>query len=120
MSGVRGGRRRGGFFHSFRRAYSTGLVRFGTGSETSLSQLPHSLIVDRCYVHWDASVGGRRGIALNSGATAVIDSYISDWKGVGEDTQAIAGIEFDYFSACPGGCGEYCFDHLRRRFTRLR
>ena len=72
-------------------AYSTGLVRLGTGSETSLGQLPHSLVIDRCYIHGDAGAGGRRGIALNSGATAIIDSYISDWKGVGEDTQAIAG-----------------------------
>jgi hypothetical protein len=71
-------------------AYSTGLIRFGAG-ETSLSQLPHSLIIDRCYVHGDAGVGGRRGVALNSGATAIIDSYFSDWKGVGEDTQAIGG-----------------------------
>jgi len=36
------------------------------------------------------------------------------------DRQAIGGIDFDYFAACPAGCGEFWFDHLRRRFTRLR
>ncbi len=72
-------------------ADSTGLVRFGTGSETSLSQMPHHLIVDRCYVHGDPTVGGRRGVALNSGEAAVIDSYISGWHEPGTDTQAIAG-----------------------------
>src|SRR5205807_1747111 len=65
-------------------AYSTGLVRFGSGYETTLAQLPHHLIIDRCYIHGDPTTGGRRGVALNSGAAAVIDSYISDWKGVGD------------------------------------
>ena len=35
--------------------------------------------------------GTRRGIALNSGATAVIDSHLADFKEVGADSQAIAG-----------------------------
>ena len=35
--------------------------------------------------------GARRGIAMNSRHTAVIDSYLSDFKEVGADSQAIAG-----------------------------
>src|SRR5262249_39971395 len=48
------------------------------GGQTSLSQVPHHLIVDRCYVHGNPSDTSRRGIAINSGSTAVIDSYISE------------------------------------------
>ena len=35
--------------------------------------------------------GQKRGIALNSGKTDIIDSYISDIKAIGFETQAIAG-----------------------------
>jgi DNA-binding response OmpR family regulator len=36
------------------------------------------------------------------------------------DTQTVAGIQFDYFTPCEKGCGQYYFDHQRRRFMRLR
>src|SRR5712671_3572162 len=52
---------------------------------------PERLVFDRCYIHGDAMLGARRGVALNGGAAAVINSYISDIKMVGEDSQAIAG-----------------------------
>ena len=48
-------------------------------------------IFDRCYVHGDPAVGGRRGIAMNVRRGAVIDSYFADFKEVGADSQAIAG-----------------------------
>jgi hypothetical protein len=67
------------------------LVRLGSTSATSTDELAHHLIVDRSYIHGDPDVGGKRGIALNSAWTAVIDSYISDFKREGQDTQAIAG-----------------------------
>ena len=38
------------------------------------------------------------------------------WHG----TQTVGGIEFDYFTSCEKGCGQYYFDHQRRRFMRLR
>ena len=71
--------------------YTKNLISLGTAEEKDASALPHSFIFDRCYIHGDRKVGGRRGITLNGGATAVIDSHVSDWKGSGEDTQAIAG-----------------------------
>jgi len=58
---------------------------------TSVERLPHHIIFDRCYLHGDAKHGMRRGIAMNSRYTAVVDSYLSDFKTVGEDSQAIAG-----------------------------
>src|SRR5215831_10308788 len=61
------------------------------GGQTSLSQIPHDLIVDRCYIHGNPSDTSRRGVALNSASTAVIDSYISECHESGADSQAIAG-----------------------------
>ena len=69
------------------------LLELGTTGpwQTSLSQVPHHLIVDRCYIHGNPSYAQRRGIALNSGETQIIGSYLSDIKGEWLDTQAIAG-----------------------------
>jgi hypothetical protein len=53
--------------------------------------VPHTLELDRCFIHGDPRTGQRRGIALNSGETAITGSYISDIKTVGQDSQAIAG-----------------------------
>src|SRR5436309_11934897 len=66
------------------------LIQLGD-REASADAVPHHLIVDRCYVHGDARIGGRRGIALNARDAAVIDSYVSDFKEVGADSQAIGG-----------------------------
>ena len=52
---------------------------------------PHDLMVDRCYIHGDPVRGQKRGIALNSGSTTVVYSYISDIKSAAQDAQAIAG-----------------------------
>ena len=72
-------------------AYSTGLVRLGNGDETRVEDLPHHIIIDRCWVHGDAGRGGKRGLALNGSHVAVIESHFSDWKAQGQETQAIAG-----------------------------
>ena len=71
---------------------SANLVEFGTAgsSQSTLSVVPQHLVMDRCYLHGDASWGQRRGLALNSGDTQVINSYFADFKGVSQDTQAIA------------------------------
>jgi len=69
------------------------IITLGDGStaQTALAQVPHDLVIDRCYIHGDAAVGQKRGIALNSASTTVTGSYISDIKAVGQDSQAIAG-----------------------------
>ncbi|HEY7292708.1 MAG TPA: right-handed parallel beta-helix repeat-containing protein [Vicinamibacterales bacterium] len=63
----------------------------GSAAQNSLSQVPHDLVVDRCYIHGDPTTGMKRCVALNSAATTVEGSYISDCKRVGIDSQAIAG-----------------------------
>lgn len=72
-------------------SYTNNLISLGTAEEKDAAAFPHSIIFDRCYIHGDPKVGGRRGVTLNGGATAVIDSHVSDWKGRGEDTQAVGG-----------------------------
>ncbi|MGH9755853.1 MAG: hypothetical protein ACREA2_23985 [Blastocatellia bacterium] len=67
-----------------------GIVEFD-GGQTSLPEVPHNLIIDRCYIHGNPSDNSRRGVTINSASTAVIDSYISELHEVGADSQAIAG-----------------------------
>ena len=72
---------------------SANLVEFGgAGStQTTLSTVPKHLVIDRCYLHGNASYGQRRGLALNSGDAQILNSYFADIKGVLQDTQAIMG-----------------------------
>jgi len=70
------------------------IIALGSGDasvQTSLSQVPTGITIDRCYVHGDPAVGQKRGVALNSGATSIVNSYIADIKAAGIDSQAIAG-----------------------------
>ena len=69
------------------------LIRLGdTGSaQRSNDQAPHNLVLDRCFIHGSASLNLRRGVALNSASTAIVDCYISDCHDSGSDSQAIAG-----------------------------
>src|SRR5262249_40375699 len=72
-------------------AFVTNLLELGSGHATSEAELPHDIIVDRCYLHGDPVRGSRRGVALNGKSLAVIDSYLADFKEVGADSQAILG-----------------------------
>ncbi len=67
------------------------LVALGSGAFTNLSQVPHDLIFDRVYVHGRSSAALKRGIALNSAATVIANSYIADCHVEGQDAQAIGG-----------------------------
>ena len=63
----------------------------GTKAQNSAERAPHHLILDRLFIHGDETLGQKRGIALNSGHTEIRNSYISDIKAAGQDSQAIAG-----------------------------
>ena len=71
-------------------AFLENLMVFGSSDNDTLASLPDHIIIDRCYLHGDPKIGARRGIAMNARGGAVIDSYISDIKKVGEDAQAIS------------------------------
>jgi PKD repeat protein len=74
-------------------ANNSGIVNLGDGgsAQSSLSLVPNNLVIDRCYIHGNATGNVTRGVGLNSASTAVIDSYIANCRGVGFDTQAICG-----------------------------
>src|SRR5262245_43047086 len=69
------------------------IIAIGAGdrTQTQLSQVPYAFVIDRVYVHGDPVVGQKRGIALHSSDTSVINSYVSEIKTIGQDTQAISG-----------------------------
>jgi hypothetical protein len=69
------------------------LVRFGDGSraQNNLASVPQNIVLDRSYVHAGSKLDIRRCIDLQSGATAIIDSYVSGCHANGADAQAIAG-----------------------------
>ncbi len=77
-------------FSPARGTFLRDLIQLGQ-STTDVDEVPHHIIFERCYLHGDPQKGTRRGIAMNSAATAVIDSYLSDFKEAGADSQAIAG-----------------------------
>lgn len=63
-----------------------GIIRIGSG-ESSASNLPHHIIIDRCLVQAH-STGGQRGIAGNGNYIAVIDSSVWGWVSTSAETQA--------------------------------
>jgi cellulose synthase/poly-beta-1,6-N-acetylglucosamine synthase-like glycosyltransferase len=73
-----------------RGAFLMNLILLGA-RERAVDELPHHFVFDRCYVHGDPTRGSRRGVALGSRQTAVVDSWLSDFKESPADSQAIAG-----------------------------
>jgi hypothetical protein len=69
------------------------IIALGDGSpaQNSLAMVPRDLVIDRVYIHGDPVHGQKRGVALNSAATSVLNSYIADIKAVGQDSQAVGG-----------------------------
>ncbi|HLJ98149.1 MAG TPA: DUF4214 domain-containing protein, partial [Gemmataceae bacterium] len=81
------------FLPATQNAFIYDLIDFGDGSsaQNSLSQVPHDLTLDQCYVHAWLDQPLKRGIALNSANTSIVNSYIAGFKVDGQDSQAIAG-----------------------------
>jgi hypothetical protein len=71
----------------------TSLVNLGDGSsaQNTLAAQPHDIVIDRSYIHGSASLDLRRGVALNSASSAVVNSTISDIHSAASDAQAICG-----------------------------
>lgn len=70
---------------------SSSLVMLGSYSETNVTNQAHHIIFDRTYVHGVPGANTRRGFFLNSGVTAIVDSYLSEFHDSGADAQAILG-----------------------------
>lgn len=68
--------------------FSTGLVVWG-GGLSNMNDIPTDLILDRCIIAGDPTLGARRGLAMNGIRCAVDDCYMPDYKEVGQDAQAI-------------------------------
>jgi hypothetical protein len=79
---------------------SYGLVTLGTGSETAASQLPHHIIIDRCYIHGATAADVQNGIRLNSAWSAIIESYI-------DQCQAHAAVFESHDIGCYNGSGPF-------------
>jgi hypothetical protein len=64
------------------------LVQFGSAAATTVSALPHSIVVDRVWLHGDPVLGMKRGIYLNARSSDVLNSYLEDFFSF-QDAQAI-------------------------------
>ena len=63
----------------------------GSSAQSLLSQVPYEIDIDRVYIHGHRLYGQKRGIAMNGRAVTIRNSWISDIKGMGMDTQGISG-----------------------------
>lgn len=65
------------------------LVDLGDGSETTVADLPHHLVIERSFIHGWPDANFKRGIGLNGTHTCIIHSTISDFHSDFQDSQAI-------------------------------
>ena len=67
------------------------LIRLGASGtdQDSLAEVPHHITLDRCYIHGHPAGDLKRGIALNSATTQILNSYISECHVRGQEAQAI-------------------------------
>lgn len=77
-------------FTSSGSVYNYGLVVLG-GVEKRTENVPHTIEIDRSYIHPHKPGRSRRGIALNSADTTVKNSYIAGFAVEGEEGQGICG-----------------------------
>jgi len=67
------------------------LIALGDGDQAVLEDIPHTLTLDRMYIHGHADRASVRGVALNSASTDILNTYISDIHSADVDSQAICG-----------------------------
>lgn len=66
-------------------------ISLGDPGQKTLEEVPHSLVLDRCYIHGHKDRGSVRAVALNSAKTDILNCYISDIHSLDVDSQAICG-----------------------------
>lgn len=69
------------------------LIALGTNgnAQSTTAQQPSHLVLDRVYVHGTPVFNFQRCVQVNTGAIAIVDSWISECHGKGFDSQAIFG-----------------------------
>ncbi|HKG15733.1 MAG TPA: hypothetical protein VKB12_20600, partial [Pyrinomonadaceae bacterium] len=69
------------------------LVKLGDGSaaQDAPEKVPHHLILDRCLVTAFPKQTLKRGVALNSAETSIVNSYVAGFKSAEQDAQAVGG-----------------------------
>jgi hypothetical protein len=65
------------------------IISIGNADEKRIEDLPHHIEFDRVYIHGSPTEGQRRGIGANGKYIRIINSYISDIKKRGDESQAI-------------------------------
>ena len=60
-------------------------------AQSSMSQVPNNIVLDRVYLHGSPTLDIRRCVALNSASTAIIDSWLADCHSRMNESQGIAG-----------------------------
>jgi hypothetical protein len=68
------------------------LVEIGSAThQWTSASAPRNIVLERVWIHGSSTLDFQRCLALQSGATAVLDSWLSDCHGRGYDSQAIVG-----------------------------
>ncbi|HVF45903.1 MAG TPA: hypothetical protein VM936_22940, partial [Pyrinomonadaceae bacterium] len=69
------------------------LVKLGDGSnaQDTPEKVPHHLVVDRCLITAFPKQTLKRGVALNSAETSIVNSYVAGFKSAEQDAQAVGG-----------------------------
>lgn len=70
---------------------TTALIALGSDQQTSLLKVPQRLLLDHLYMHGTPTTTVRRCVALNSGATTIVNSHCDEVHEPGADAQAIMG-----------------------------
>jgi hypothetical protein len=66
---------------------------FLVGSQSHPTPLPDSMVIDRCYVHGDATHDMQTGVVGNASNYAVVDSYFAEIHSACCDSQAFAAYD---------------------------
>lgn len=80
----------------------TALIALGGGDARDQARVASELVLDRVYAHGWPTQTLRRCVALNSAATAIVDSWLDECHEKGADSQAIVSW---------GGAGPYLIEN---------
>jgi hypothetical protein len=69
--------------------YASTAVQLGSGMETSDSQLPSDIELDRVWIHAEAPGWAKRGITLNGKRLTLKNSWVAGFRSTWQETQAV-------------------------------